>query len=58
MSKRPKRMHEVERMTQEERTVVERQEDGQPEGESVVRGRPGRRANASSSGRSRSCGML
>lgn len=36
-------MHEVERMKQEERTVVERQEAGQPEGESVVKGRPGRR---------------
>jgi len=43
MSKRPMRMRELERMTKEERTVVERREDGRPEGESVVRGRPGRR---------------
>ena len=42
MSKRPKRMHEVQG-TKEETAVVERQEEGQPEGESVVRGRPGRR---------------
>ena len=42
MSKRPKRMHEVQR-TKEETAVGERREDRQPEGESVVRGRPGRR---------------
>lgn len=42
MSKRPKRRHEVQR-TKEETAVGERREDRQPEGESVVRGRPGRR---------------
>jgi transposase-like protein len=42
MSKRPKRMHEVQR-TKEETAVGERREDRQAEGESVVRGGPGRR---------------